>query len=227
MLNKLIARLDVNRGIHVHLNFAFSINNPSTEVPRKFKNSGWILLRLQFLSIAAQIHEHIMCLRTIHVYLVHEREFDTVLFGDSLLDRLVRLWFLIKKLVARECDYFETVLFVHLVQSYQRRVVLLSERSERGDIDNNHAFLIFHVIAQNRLYTVNVHDGNGPKFLHFLAFIHITASSPGSPKTNACLGVPHLEFIPFNPEIINITKFEGNTLKLAYLTTRLTFFTPH
>ena len=60
--------------------------------------------------------------------------------------------FLISKLVARESQDLKTVGFVYLKQVNQRLIVLLGELAFRGDIDNNHALLIFHVITKNFLF---------------------------------------------------------------------------
>ena len=70
-----------------------------------------------------------MCARSIHMYLVHDREFNAIFRTDIPLDDMVRAWFLVEELVARKSNYLQSVLFVHGVQFNQLLIVLLGERS--------------------------------------------------------------------------------------------------
>ena len=130
-----------------------------------------------------------MSFGAIHKDFVHDREFNGVLLHDSLLDLMVQLVFLISKLVTRESNDLKSIRFVYSIQIFQRLIVLLGKWTLWGDINNNHTFLVFHIIAKNLFLQVDVLDFDLPEVLHFLSLVQVSTGMPGNSWTIYC--VPH------------------------------------
>ena len=53
MLDQLVASVELNGGVHVHLDSTLSVHHPSTEVPRELFHAALLLRRLELLSVAS------------------------------------------------------------------------------------------------------------------------------------------------------------------------------
>jgi hypothetical protein len=93
---------------------------------------------------------------SIHINLVHQRECNTKLGFDVLLDFGVALWFLIQELTAGEGNNLKALVCIVLVELYQRQVVFLGKGSLAGHVHNNCHLFSFHEILHYLLIHVDV-----------------------------------------------------------------------
>ena len=89
---------------HVHLDLAFPIDDPSTEVPWQIPIVVGVLLSTKFGGVLAEILEDGVRFWPIHYHFIHEGEFDAKILLRLPLDDWVGVWLLTHELVAGEAE---------------------------------------------------------------------------------------------------------------------------
>ena len=114
-------------------------------------------------AVSAEELEDGVRLAAVHVHLRKEGERGLVLVAHEGLDLLGRAWLLAHELVGGEGEDFEAALLELLMEFHHFFVVLVSEASLGGDVDDHDALLALAEVAQLRGGPVDVRRGEGPQ----------------------------------------------------------------
>lgn len=74
MLDQFVTCVQLDRWVHVHLDFTILVNNPLAEVPRQLLDESGCFSRLQLFGVGTEPLEDIVCVGPVDQALVHQWE---------------------------------------------------------------------------------------------------------------------------------------------------------
>ena len=209
MLNQLVARMQLDRRVHVHLYLSFFVNDPLAKVPWKLKDLAWRFSRLELFCVATEPFEHIVCVWSIDVAFVHQWKTHAKFSCGHSLNIFVLCFFLAQELAARKANHCKAVLLVPIVQLHELFIVPLGEGSLGGNVHNKSASLALHVVAEHRFIEVDVSDQDGPQLADYLALTSVLTRFPRRTEADASLSIAHLVASFFSLLTRSLALFNG------------------
>ena len=177
--------------IQVHLNATLAVNDPLAKVPRQLVDFAGLLDGLKLSRVATEPFEDFVSFRSIHHYLVHERETHSELLHSHFLYLLVRGQLLVEELAAGEAYDLQASLLVSIVQLDHLSVVAFGEGSLGCDIGDQEALFALHEVTEHEFVQVDVLNEERPQLADVLDLAFVLSLFPRRPEANARLGISH------------------------------------